>query len=394
MVPFLAACRHDATTASSHNACAAPKTRSARPASPPPVISSTPNQATRASSTATAPADTPGRRPHGTDGPRRQAPAGQATTPAHPTAAQIMCGTGKLVPGCSGFAATSMPATAPAIKISRPGTRAGRRARPVAKTQAPTTTNVSDITHRSAAPTAASALTGSATGSNERGCSPAAMLHPATVSTGAAADETTPHQGTPCTVYQRSWWHRTSADDGPSSHLGRIAFAPLGLRISEAKTGIAHMSEALDFPGFRIQWRRKRGTSKWYACTFIADRPIRPVKDKIRALTRRTSHHPPSAALIRLNQITRGWANYFKHAVCKHTLESLEIDTAAARSRGPRLLHNHARRKRPRRARCRETGTAGSASGLGKRTGSNPGTAPKADSPTTDRRARPIRTGG
>ena len=31
-------------------------------------------------------------------------------------------------------------------------------------------------------------------------------------------------------------------------------------------------------------------------------------------------------------------------------------------------------------ARCRETGTAGSASGLGKRTGSNPSTAPQADS--------------
>jgi transposase len=33
-------------------------------------------------------------------------------------------------------------------------------------------------------------------------------------------------------------------------------------------------------------------------------------------------------------------------------------------------------------ARCRETGTAGSASGLGKRTGSNLGTAPQADSTT------------
>jgi hypothetical protein len=34
----------------------------------------------------------------------------------------------------------------------------------------------------------------------------------------------------------------------------------------------------------------------------------------------------------------------------------------------------------PWRARCRETGTAGSASGLEKRTGSNPGTALQADS--------------
>ena len=80
------------------------------------------------------------------------------------------------------------------------------------------------------------------------------------------------------------------------------------------------MSEGFDFLGFHIQWRRKRGTSKWYVYTFIADRPIRSLKDKIRALTHRTSQQPPRDVLIRLNQIMRGWANYFKHAVCKHTL--------------------------------------------------------------------------
>jgi hypothetical protein len=84
------------------------------------------------------------------------------------------------------------------------------------------------------------------------------------------------------------------------------------------------MSEPLDFLGFRTQWRRKRGTSKWYVYTLIADRPIRSLEDKIRALTRRTSQQPPRAALIRLNQIMRGWASYFKHAVCKHPLGSPE----------------------------------------------------------------------
>jgi len=45
---------------------------------------------------------------------------------------------------------------------------------------------------------------------------------------------------------------------------------------------------------------------------------------KIRTLTSRTSQQPPRDALIRLNQIMRGWANYFKHAACKHTMKSLE----------------------------------------------------------------------
>jgi RNA-directed DNA polymerase len=95
---------------------------------------------------------------------------------------------------------------------------------------------------------------------------------------------------------------------------------PLGLRLSETKTQVVHMSEAFDFLGFRIQWRRKRGTNKWHVYTFIADRPIRQLKDKIRALTNRTSQQNPRDVLIRLNQIMRGWANYFKHAVCKAAL--------------------------------------------------------------------------
>ncbi|MFF5219460.1 group II intron maturase-specific domain-containing protein [Micromonospora sp. NPDC000442] len=99
---------------------------------------------------------------------------------------------------------------------------------------------------------------------------------------------------------------------------------PLGLRLSPAKTQITHMSDGFDFLGFRIQWRRKRGSNRWYVYTFIADRPIRQLKDKIRALTNRTSQQDPRDVLIRLNQIMRGWVNYFKHAVCKTTLKALD----------------------------------------------------------------------
>jgi RNA-directed DNA polymerase len=98
---------------------------------------------------------------------------------------------------------------------------------------------------------------------------------------------------------------------------------PLGLRLSPAKTQVVHMSDGFDFLGFRIQWKRKRGTNKWHVYTFIADRPIRSLKAKIRALTHRTSQQNPRDVLIRLNQIMRGWANYFKHAACKRTLSRL-----------------------------------------------------------------------
>jgi RNA-directed DNA polymerase len=101
--------------------------------------------------------------------------------------------------------------------------------------------------------------------------------------------------------------------------------APLGLRLSPAKTRIVHMRDGFDFLGFRIQWKRQPGSDKWYVYTFIAARPIRSVKDKIRALTRRTSQVNPQDVLIRLNQIVHGWANYFRHAVAKHTFRMLGI---------------------------------------------------------------------
>jgi hypothetical protein len=57
--------------------------------------------------------------------------------------------------------------------------------------------------------------------------------------------------------------------------------------------------------------------------TFIADRPVASLKDKVRA-TDRLSQQQPRDVLIRLNQIMRGWATTSKHAVCKHTLDHLE----------------------------------------------------------------------
>ncbi len=99
--------------------------------------------------------------------------------------------------------------------------------------------------------------------------------------------------------------------------------APIGLNLSEEKTRIVHMGEGFDFLGFHIQWRRKQGTSKWHVYTFIADRPFRSVKAKIRALTPRTSQWDLQALLIRINQITHGWSNYFKHAIAQRTFEHL-----------------------------------------------------------------------
>ena len=111
--------------------------------------------------------------------------------------------------------------------------------------------------------------------------------------------------------------------EGLREQIARV-LAPMGLRLSEAKTQVVHMSNGFDFLGFHLQWKRKRGTNKWYVYTFIADRPQRSVKAKVRALTRRTSQADPKDVLIRLNQIAHGWANYFRHAVAKTTFSMLD----------------------------------------------------------------------
>jgi RNA-directed DNA polymerase len=100
--------------------------------------------------------------------------------------------------------------------------------------------------------------------------------------------------------------------------------ASVGLRLSEAKTQVVHMSEGFDFLGFHIQWRRKRGTEQWYVYTFIGKRPQQSLKTKIRHLTHRTSQQDLAVVLLNINNTTHGWANYFRHAVAKHIFRKMD----------------------------------------------------------------------
>jgi RNA-directed DNA polymerase len=116
----------------------------------------------------------------------------------------------------------------------------------------------------------------------------------------------------------------TRQDTGALREQIAEALATLGLRLPESKTRVVHLSEGFPFLGFRIQRRRKRGTNKHYVYTFIDDRPIRSVKARIRALTRRTSQLDLDYVLTRLNQVMHGWANHFRHAVAKNVFAMLD----------------------------------------------------------------------
>ena len=92
--------------------------------------------------------------------------------------------------------------------------------------------------------------------------------------------------------------------------------APMGLRLSEAKTRVCHIDEGFDFLGWRIQRRRRRGrTGKTSGLHLPVEEGTRSIIDKVRALTRRARHRTLADLLRRLNPVLRGWCNYFRHGV-------------------------------------------------------------------------------
>jgi RNA-directed DNA polymerase len=91
--------------------------------------------------------------------------------------------------------------------------------------------------------------------------------------------------------------------------------APIGLRLSEAKTKVVHLDEGLDFLGWRIQRRRKRGSNRHYVYTYPAKKALASIVGKVRVLTRRSKHRHLSDLLHGLNPMLRGWCAYFRHGV-------------------------------------------------------------------------------
>src|SRR5215207_9371187 len=95
--------------------------------------------------------------------------------------------------------------------------------------------------------------------------------------------------------------------------------APLGLRLSAEKSRVCHLDEGFDFLGFRIQRRRKKGTTNSSVYTYPSKKALLSIMAKVRALTKKERHHSPADLLGRLNPVLRGWCAYFRHGVSKAT---------------------------------------------------------------------------
>lgn len=88
-------------------------------------------------------------------------------------------------------------------------------------------------------------------------------------------------------------------------------------------TAITHIDEGLDFLGWRIQRRRKRGTSKHYVYTYPARKSVTSVTTKVKTLCRQNINLPLEVLLHRLNSLLRGWTTYFRPGVSSATFSYL-----------------------------------------------------------------------
>jgi RNA-directed DNA polymerase len=89
----------------------------------------------------------------------------------------------------------------------------------------------------------------------------------------------------------------------------------MGLRLSPEKTLITHIDEGLDFLGWHIQRRRKRGTQRRHVYTYPAAKALKAVTAKVRMWCRQNINLPFDVLLHRLNPVLRGWTAHFRPGV-------------------------------------------------------------------------------
>jgi RNA-directed DNA polymerase len=168
-------------------------------------------------------------------------------------------------------------------------------------------------------------------------------------------------QSTAATSYQRNRRRRAGlanyrivryADDfvvlvaGTEAHAHAVrddvaaVLAPMGLRLSPAKTRVCHIDDGFDFLGFHIQRKRKRGTDKRVVYTYPSKKALAAIIARVRALTGRTEHRTLAALLRQLNPVLRGWCTYFRHGVSKATFGYLDQYTWHRVVRWIRKRHN------------------------------------------------------
>jgi len=127
--------------------------------------------------------------------------------------------------------------------------------------------------------------------------------------------------------------------------------AELGLEPKMAKTRIVHLEEGgegVDFLGFHHRWVRaysQHSRRVMFLARWPSDKAMQRVRNRVRELTPRSRQLVPIEVIVEdLNQVLRGWANYFRYGnsarhfakVREHALERLVLQVAGRHHRSRR----------------------------------------------------------
>lgn len=108
------------------------------------------------------------------------------------------------------------------------------------------------------------------------------------------------------------------------AEIGRW-LAPRGLRLSEAKTRVTHLTEGFNFLGFNIRHYPAPDTRAGYKLLIKPSREaIEKLKVRLIRDWRAMQGQNVSAVLTRLNPVIRGWTNYYRTVVSKRIFARLD----------------------------------------------------------------------
>ena len=119
-----------------------------------------------------------------------------------------------------------------------------------------------------------------------------------------------------------------------------------GLRLSEAKTRIVHLTEGFDFLGFNVRRYKVNNTRTGYKLLITPSKDaVERFKTKVRAEWLRLKGHRITEVLKALVPIVRGWANYYRTVVAKRTFSALDYWMYKRAYRYARSMHPNKPRK-------------------------------------------------
>src|SRR5499427_4543046 len=98
----------------------------------------------------------------------------------------------------------------------------------------------------------------------------------------------------------------------------------MALTINRDKTRITKLTEGFDFLGFTFVKRRSPTSGKMAIYIFPSKAAQRRVRRRIKAFTKRRAPIAPPDFVQQVNQVVRGWVNYYRHTNASQAFRALQ----------------------------------------------------------------------